>query len=107
MDEELVVRSCPERGGQLFNVQMNISDKWCPSGVCTGTMLFNIFIDDTDSGIECTFCKFVDDTKLCGAADMPKGWDAIWRYLCGLKKWARECKIWVVATSTISTGWRI
>jgi len=51
MDEELVVRSYPERS-QWFNVQMNISGKWCPSGICTGTMLLNIFIDDTDSGIK-------------------------------------------------------
>ena len=36
-DEELVGWSHPEGSGQRLNVQMEISDKWCPSGVCTGT----------------------------------------------------------------------
>jgi len=36
MDEELVARSYSD-GGQCFNVQMEISDKWYPSGVVTGT----------------------------------------------------------------------
>jgi len=26
-----------EGGGQWLDVQMGVSDKWCPSGVCTGT----------------------------------------------------------------------
>ncbi|PKU41608.1 rna-directed dna polymerase from mobile element jockey-like [Limosa lapponica baueri] len=68
---------------------METGEKWCPSGVCIGTStIHHIFIDDTDSGIECTLSKFVDDTKLNGAVDMPEGIDAIQRYLDRLEKCA-------------------
>jgi len=42
-------------------------------------MLFNIFINDTDDGIECTFTKFADDAKLNGAADTVEEKDATHR----------------------------
>ena len=35
--KELVGWSHPEGSGQQLDVQMENSDKWCPSGVCTGT----------------------------------------------------------------------
>ena len=51
-------------------------------------MLFNIFVGDTDSGTECTLCKFVDDTKLCGAFDKLEGRDVIQRKLDRIERWA-------------------
>ncbi|GAB0179923.1 triadin [Grus japonensis] len=78
------IRNWLDGGTQRAVVNGSIS-KWrsvtsgIPQEPVWGPGLFDIFVGDMDSGIECTLSRFADNIKPCGAVNILEGRDAIQR----------------------------
>jgi len=57
-----------------------------PQRLVWGQALFNIYVSNKDSGIECIFSKFTNDTKLCFVVNTLEGRDAIQRDISRLER---------------------
>lgn len=71
MEKEMARWTQPESCGSMsrWKSVMTVNHQ----GSVLGLVLLNIFISDTDNGIQCTLSKFEDDTNLSDAVGTRKG----------------------------------
>lgn len=59
-----------------------------PQGSILEPILFNIFINDTNSGIVCSLSTFADDTKLSDSVELLEERNAVQSDLDRFEEWA-------------------
>jgi len=69
MDEKLAAGLSPESGGYGSVSGWRSVANGVHQRLVLGWIPFNIFINDIDSGVECTLNKFVDDTGVIWPVD--------------------------------------
>ena len=73
-------------GGTLS--EQGIVGSGVPQGSVLGPLLFLIYVNDLDGGIESSLVKFADDTKLGGLANSLEYTKVIQEDLDRIQKWA-------------------
>ncbi|PKU43821.1 pol- hypothetical protein [Limosa lapponica baueri] len=84
-----------------------------PQDLIVGPVLFKVFINDLEAGVERTITKFGDDTKLGGAVDSLEGQEALQRDLDTMEHWAIingmefiKNKYWTLRLGQKNTGYK-
>lgn len=73
--------------GQQLNVQLEVSDKWCPLRGLYEDQYHLISSSVTTVRLAALSADLLTNTKMSSAVDMPDGCDGIQKDLDELKKW--------------------